>query len=427
MGERFQSLAVLRRMGYDDVKGFSECWKVLILVSLFSILLLSAGCIGSTSESGASMTVQGGEFRTVVDSRGVEVKVPLKIERVVTVSDGLIEGTMFALGVDDTIVGIGSSCIPKDFEYSYPLDDGGFVNGTGGFNVVKVLAPHVAEQPTVIKSGTAMNYETLSFLNPDVVILRIGCCAIQEKDDENTIQTIQTIESLGIPLVVLYSPNCYEQPQPKTISEEITILGSVFDKEEEAKRIGSYLESQISLVEERTQDIPESDKPTVMSFGLSPIERRNGAAGNVHGLKTTEGFIIENVVHAKNAFRGDGRMTVSTEQILALDPDVIVLCTSRGYHAVGELYNATYYASLHELSAVKNHQVTSLPWTPCNCAMRLEHPIDVMVIAKAAYPERFSDIELDEWLLDFYMNVYGVDDATARKLRSAQWMDWCVE
>ncbi|WP_440956576.1 ABC transporter substrate-binding protein [Methanosarcina sp. Mfa9] len=390
-------------------------------------MLLSTGCIGLTSESEADTKAPAEEFRTVVDSRGVSVQVPAKIERVVTVSDALVEGTMFALGVEDKIVGIGSSCIPMDFEYSYPLDDGSFVNGTGGRDVVKVLAPRVAEQPAVIKSGTAMNYETLATLDPDVVILRIGCCAIQNKVDENTIQTIETIESLGFPVVVLYSPNCYEQPKPATISEEIEILGRVFDKEEDAKRIGSYLESQVALVEERTRDIPESEKSTVMSFGLSPIERKNGAAGNAHGLKTTEGYIIENIAHAKNAFRGDGRMPVSTEQVLAMDSDVIVLCTSRGYHTPGELYDATYYAPLRELSAVRNRRVYSLPWSPCNCAMRLEHPIDVMVIAKAAYPERFADIDLGEWLLDFYKNVYGVDEDTAKALRSAQWMDWCVE
>jgi len=50
-----------------------------------------------------------------------------------------------------------------------------------------------------------------------------------------------------------------------------------------------------------------------------------------------------------------------------------------------------------------------------------------MVIAKAAYPERFEDVDLGEWLLDFYMNVYNVDRETAVELRSAQWMDWVLE
>ena len=65
-----------------------------------------------------------------------------------------------------------------------------------------------------------------------------------------------------------------------------------------------------------------------------------------------------------------------------------------------------------------------MPYTPCNCDRRLEYPLDVMVIAKGAYPDRFSDINLGTWSLDFYKNLYGVDDAKARELRSAQWFDW---
>ncbi|MDD2787165.1 MAG: iron ABC transporter substrate-binding protein, partial [Methanoculleus sp.] len=86
-----------------------------------------------------------------------------------------------------------------------------------------------------------------------------------------------------------------------------------------------------------------------------------------------------------------------------------------------------YYQNVDELSAIKNRRVSSFPWEPCNCAKRLEYPIDVMVIAKAAYPERFADVVLEEWLLEFYENVYNVDRVTAEGLRSAQWMDWCVE
>jgi len=37
------------------------------------------------------------ETRTVVDSRGVEVQIPAEINCVVTISDGLVEGTMTVL------------------------------------------------------------------------------------------------------------------------------------------------------------------------------------------------------------------------------------------------------------------------------------------------------------------------------------------
>lgn len=403
-----------------------------ITITLFLVFLLvfSAGCIG-TEQSGDASGQDNAEtdYRTVVDSRGVEVQVPTDIERVVTVSDGLVEGTMVVLGVDDTLVGLGSSCIQRDWTYSYPLDNGGFVNGSGGCNVLQVLSPRIRELPLIMQSGAAVNYETLVSLNPDVVILRLGCCSLQSKEDEKTQKTIQTIESLGIPLIVLYSPNCYDDPTLQMISDEINILGEVFGKESKAKRLSDYLESQVNLIEERTKDIPASESPEVLIFGLSPKHRSEGASGIARGMETTESYMIEDIVHAKNAFRsGTGNFQIlNTEQVLALDPDVIVLCTAWGYHPPGELYDATYYTNLRELSSVKNRRVLSLPWTPCNCARRLEYPIDVMVIAKAAYPERFTDIDLGEWLLDFYKNVYGVDDDAAKALRSAQWMDWCVD
>jgi len=52
-------------------------------------------------------------FRSVTDQRGISVKIPMRIERVVTLSDGLVESVMTVLGVQDSIVGLGSACIPK--------------------------------------------------------------------------------------------------------------------------------------------------------------------------------------------------------------------------------------------------------------------------------------------------------------------------
>ena len=110
-----------------------------------------------------------------------------------------------------------------------------------------------------------------------------------------------------------------------------------------------------------------------------------------------------------------------------MNPDVIVLPTDWGYHPVREILEAPYYQNLQDLDAIKNGRVVSLPWTPYDCAKRLGYPIEVVIIAKAAYPERFEDIKVHEWVLEFYQNVYGVDEETAIGLRSAQWLDWTVE
>jgi iron complex transport system substrate-binding protein len=368
------------------------------------------------------------EYRTIVDSRGVAVQVPTDIERVVTMSDGMIEGVMTSLGIQDKIVGLGSSSLQRTWNYTYESVSGEAYSYDEGMNPVTYINPHLMDLPLVAED--AVNYEAVASLDPDVVILRAGDCNFWTNDvnDENLQKAIRMIESLEIPIVVLYGPGGYDKPDISTLSDEIVIIGQLFDREEEAMDLANYIEGQVDMVRERTEEVPDSERPDVLILGLSPSARREGGAGVVFGTDTIESFFIEELAKARNAFQNPGYFkTVSAEHLLALNPDVIVLCTAAGYHPPRELYEAPYYQNLQEMDAIKNHRVSALPWTPWNCQKRLEYPIDVMVIAKAAYPEKFEDIKIHEWVLEFYQNVYGVDEETAIGLRSAQWLDWMLE
>ncbi|WP_300020786.1 ABC transporter substrate-binding protein, partial [Methanoculleus sp.] len=359
------------------------CRRIGAALLLAVLLVLSAGCTGAEqSGGGTGPGPDDAGYRTVVDSRCVEVQVPAKVERVVTVSDGLVESTMLVLGEEEKIVGVGSSCLQRVFNYTYPTVGGESYEYRDGMNPVTYLSPGIRDLTRVGESGAAINYETLAGLDPDVVILRVGSCTLRSMDDEGVQKAIRTIEALGIPVVVLKAHPCFDEPDLSTISDEIRIIGSVFGKEEKAGGLADYLESTTRMVVERTKDIPDAGRPTVLIFGASPTSRKAGGAGNVKGTNTVESYFIEEIVHAKNAYRNTGSPTISAEQLLALDPDIIVLGTANGYHPPVELYSAPYYQNVDELSAIKNRRVSSFPWEPCNCAKRLEYPIDVMVIAK---------------------------------------------
>ncbi len=400
---------------------------LIIAMILAAAAIMCTGCTGQSDQ--INVSGEDEKFRTVTDLRGEEVRVPADIERVITISDGLVEGVMTVLGEEDKIVGVGSSCIQRNFNYTYPTTTDESYEYKDGMNPVTYLNKDwIMNITRVGESGSAINYETLAGLNPDVVIIRVGSCTMRSMDDEGVQKSIRTIESLRIPVVVLKAHPCFDEPDLTTISDEIEIIGSVFGKEEEASELADYLKSLVDRVYERTKDIPESEKPPVLIFGASPKSRQSGGAGNVKGTDTIESYFIEEIVYAKNAYQEEGNsVIVSAEQVLAINPDVIVLGTSSGYHPPEELYSAPYYQDLQEISAVKNRKVSSFPREPCNCAKRLEYPIDIMVIAKAAYPGLFEDIDLEDWLIDFYMNVYVVDQATAKELLSAQWMEWCVD
>jgi iron complex transport system substrate-binding protein len=403
--------------------------KIIPLILLLAVLINSAlmGCINEDEKEDKNPQ----DYRIINDMRGREVWVPKNITRVIDLSDGFTSSVMYYLGIMDKLVGLGSKNLHYIDRYDYETNTGENYSFENGMNPVTHLYPEVKDLPAVGQYGVAVNYETVASLTPDVVIVRVGYCSMNtdEYGEERDItQAIDTLEALDIPIVILYGPPALNNPTIDNISTEIQIIGQIFNKENETLQLAHYLESIVDMIKRRTENITETEKPHVLLFGLSPNARETGGAGDVLCQDTMDSDFIEEIVNAKNAYQETGGWKIlSTEQILALNPDVIVLPTDWGYHPPQELYTAPYYQNLQELNAIKNQRVWALPYTPYNCAKRIEYPIELMVIAKATYPHLFDDILFHEWVLHFYQHVYKVDEQTAKELRSIQWLDWTIE
>jgi iron complex transport system substrate-binding protein len=359
--------------------------------------------------------------RTVVDSRGIKVKLPEKIKRVITVNDGFIEGVIKSLGVKTDIVATGSKCTFHVFDYTFNGIDGSAKKCENGQNPVGFLIPELKTLPVISKKGM-INYEKVVSLNPDVVIVRQGSCAMGYNPKENE-RSYKILADLNIPTVVLQAPNASGN-NINAILREIEILGEVFDRQKEAKQLSDYLNDITQFVQNRTKDIPEDKRVSVLLIGPSSKARSGGMAGGIWGESSIENHFIENIVHAKNAMKiKTPEALISAERILSANPDVLILATAYGYHPPYEIYMSPDYQNLKNLKAVKEKRVFSLPWSPCNCEKRLEYPIDIMVIAKSAYPELFEDIDMSEWIVGFYQKVYKVNRQTAETLKKLQWME----
>lgn len=369
---------------------------------------------------------------TVTDMRGKQVNIPENLERVATIDDGFIEGVMTHLGVINKVTAIGSWSMKRDYKYTYETTDGKKYTAKG-VNTMKYLHPWLNDIPCFNSpQGDILNYETLAKADPQLVILRVGDCTVsggsyfRGGDPAQLEKAINMIESLDIPLVVLFSPTYYGKAELSSMKEEMRVLGDIFKQRDKALKLYEYLNETEIMVRNRTKNI--KDKPNVLYFGLNSAARKQGGSGMVSGITTPESYIIENIVNAKNAYRSKGNnIILSGEQVYAIDPDVILLPTQNGYHPADELLKAPYYQNLNQLKAVQNKRVYALPWTPMNCSRRVEYPLDILIIAKASYPELFKDIKVHQFALDFYKKVYNVDDKTAKELRSEQLLDWTVE
>jgi iron complex transport system substrate-binding protein len=103
------------------------------------------------------------------------VSLPPRIDRVVTISDGFIEGVMTVFGVQKRLVGVGSSCLTqKDYRFSFPLKGGQSRDYAQGMHTVRLLNPWIADLPLIAVWNSAPNYEKIAGLDPDLVIIRVG-------------------------------------------------------------------------------------------------------------------------------------------------------------------------------------------------------------------------------------------------------------
>ena len=363
----------------------------------------------------AKLIVLGKEKElTLLDMADKTVTIPQPPERVIAMSRSLIDTTMYIFGVEDKLV--GGSYAPGKSKYSY------IYNGTDYTVNIKVrlmLVPKIKELPNVGGFGKGpygtVNVETIASINPDLLIVRDDCSCTEE--DFN--RPISTIRGMGIPVIVLKYLNCYDDPDISTMYEEIELLGEIFDNQEKAAEINEYLDSHVQFILERIEDIKEEDKPKVLYFGAPSSAGKEGGVGFVFGVDQIESSLLEKIVNAKNAYTGVGVPIMSSEQLLNLDPDIIIITSYGGFHPPREMYEEERFKNIQDLRALKDKRVYTLAPTPCR-SERLEFPINLMIEAKAVYPERFKDIDLDEWIGNYFQGLYHVDDETVEELKEAK-------
>jgi len=406
----------------------------LVVASIIGIVSMS-GCIDEktvetpkqvpvptpTETSKPEVTpVKEEAYKTVTDMRGKAVRIPKDPKRVVAISEGMVDQIMVAFGIEDKIVGYGSCGKIRDCDTSGYLA----INDTsdtynGSWYIGSILYPKMRELPYLGTPTKGINYEQLAELNPDIIIMR----ARDYDKNEGEKKTIATIEKLGFPLIIINRPNHYDKPDVSTIYKEIEVLGEIFDKQEKAEELIDFLDGKLTFIKERTKNIPESEKPGVLYFGLSRSARKKGGAGNVRGIDSIQSIFLEDIINAKNAYRGKGRVIMSAEQILALNPDVIVLPTSSGFHPPRELYEAEAFENIREVKAIKEKRACSLPAVGCR-SERLDFAMTLMIEAKCVYPERFKDIDLNEFVDNYYKDVFDVSDDKVEKLKLTQRLRW---
>lgn len=362
------------------------------LVLASALALAATGCAAGNpappaQTGGPAPSPEGVEMVTVTDQWGREVEVPVSPDRVVVLEwEGLIAKTLQILGESETIVGADPNTL-QPFR--------------------QTVVPALADAVNIGSPWSGLNYESMAALDPQVVFLEAWA-----NNDENTKMhqgIIDQIEDLGIPVVAMKSPSNFAEPTLDRSWEIVDLVGAVYGRSADAGAVIGLVEAGIKEVTDRLPDLSEAERPEAAIFATTNY---------LMSTQSVQSTLLTEVLGARNVAAGQGTfLPVSEEQLLALDPAALVVIGHEGYLGVDQIRAGEQiglnWASLQELSALKSGRVVALgydEWRPT-----IETPIAMMKIASMLYPEQFSDVDVAERELRFYREVYGLDEAGARK------------
>ena len=324
--------------------------KKIIAFFLSAFLCLSqfAGC-QTTGEN-------AGNTRTITDGAGRQVNVPEKVESIVCVGVGALRYTCY-VGAQDLVVGVEDYEVKPGMSRLY-----NYVN----FDQFKDL-------PVIGTNGQPYTEEIIN-LAPDVIVM--SAYASVEADDLQA--------KTGTPVVVVPGS---DTTLDTSAYETIRIMGQLYGMESRATELTNYLKGIQKDLDDRTKDIPDSEKPSVYGAGVS----FKGA----HGFEGTEaGYGPFALIHANNLADTTGKtgaFDIDLEQVLSWDPDIIFL-DFNGMKLINEDYakNPDYYHSLTAVQEGKVYSQISFRSSASNLETALA---DAYYAACVMYPEQFKDVD----------------------------------
>ena len=337
---------------------------------------------------------------TLVDNADRVVTVPRPIERIVATHPD-VNRIIIALGECDKLVGISyysSICLCY-----HP----GYAEGEKAeLCAAEVCGGRLFELPQLCKYG-APNPEMAVSLKPDVIF---GRSASADATQEKT----------GCPTVVISGSGFDFEKMCKMIDD----MGVVLEKEEEAEELISFVEEKIAKLSTVTSQINENEKPKVYF-----ATRGYGSAyGGRWGFTSTTGrFDQLNIAGGINVAEGIPESSVSKEQIIAWNPDIIILAVLRPGtpHHSGSVEDVLSDPDLETINAVKNERVYPTIYPYCLGTPQDQNLAAAFYLAKLLHPEEFEDLDVEEEGNEIFERFLGVDGLFSEYIDNTGWMrEW---
>ena len=354
------------------------------LLALFICLVMSVSLLTGYSETKAATeeptqsaeqdaTQETAETREITDMAGRKVTVPTAENIESVFSAGPVAAIFLYMVAPDKLLG-----------WNYELND-----------VEKSIILNKYQDLPNFGMGDAVNYEAVIAANPTIAINsgKINDAMVSDCDALS--------ESLGIPVVAVDN-------ELNNSAEAFRFMGELLGVEDHAEELAQYAEQVFTDIN-ALSDIPEEKKVSVY-FGNGEDSLETAPRGSQHA----QILDVINAVNVADLELGDGsRVQISAEQLLAWDPDVIVVngepkADKSGSSAAEDILSNPDYASL---KAVQDQKVYGTPNAPFSWVDRPAGPnrlIGMRWFSALIYPE-YIKCDINEEIHKFFDLFYHVD------------------
>jgi iron complex transport system substrate-binding protein len=372
--------------------------KIMVIGLLIFFLIATSGCTSKSTPAeetngevlektaGTTSTEKLVESPgiTMTDGLGRNVTIPENVEKVVCSGAGCLRYLAY-LQAQDYVVGVDSLEKTK--------------NEIEGRSYV-LANPQLKDYPLIGEARGKDDPEKIIEINPQVILKTsmIGQSSAPTATEADTLQS-----KTGIPVVSLPYGSLSNEKSKAEMYSSLRIMGKVVGKQERAEEVIDYINATMQDLENRTADIPESERKTVYVGGVS--------MAGAHGIISTEPAYPPFLwVNAKNvaAGMGTGHADIAKEAFIDWDPEYIFIDIGTlqlgNEGAIGELKNDP---SLKGLSAVKKGNVYGV--IPYNFYSTNYESVlaNAYFVGKVLYPDRFEDINPEAKADEIYTFFVG--------------------
>jgi iron complex transport system substrate-binding protein len=340
----------------------------VLVVAVSLLAVLAAACGSEAAPTAAPSAVE------IVDDAGRSVSVPAGADAVLG-TDPVGTTVLYTLAPDRlagwnyTLTEAEKAFIPDEYEQLPDL--GGWYGKSMTGSIEEILRHDI-----------------------DVLVMMIGV------DDAAVEQAERIEEATGIPVVIL-------DGALSELEHAYEVLGRALGEQERAATLGAYCREAVDEVAGRAAKIPEAERTTVYyAEGLEGLETDPEGSLHTEVLSLAGGRNVADVPAAP----GGSRTAVSLEQVLAWDPQLVVVGSNPGSDA--DSYETIRTARRWGvLGAVENGEVYEAPHGPFDWFDRpysVNRVIGLQWFANLLYPGVFT-FDIRERTREFYRLFYHVE------------------